>query len=145
MMAKQLGGSVGPHRQELVEIGYYPIVPTEAGAAHGPWPQYVYHWHREGFTLPQGCEILATSEAFENQAYRYGSAAFGIQFHPEVTRLMMHRWSVSGAHRFVLKGAQHGSEHLAGNLIHDGAVKEWLWRFLDQWLSSAEQRVAAAA
>jgi GMP synthase (glutamine-hydrolysing) len=137
MMAKHLGGSVGPHPEELVEIGYYPIAPTPAGAALGSWPSFVYHWHREGFSLPSGCECLATSQCFENQAYRYGSSAFGIQFHPEVTRLMMHRWSVSGAHRFVLKGAQHGSEHLAGNLLHDAAVKAWLWGFLDRWLGRA--------
>ena len=107
----------------------------------------VYHWHREGFTLTEGCERLAVGEAFENQAYRYGPAAFGIQFHPEVTRLMMHRWSVSGAHRFVLKGAQHGSEHLAGNLLHDAAVKQWLGSFLDRWLTGAlrSEPVAAAA
>jgi GMP synthase (glutamine-hydrolysing) len=145
MMAKHLGGTVGPHPEELVEIGYYPIVPTAAGTALGSWPQYVYHWHREGFTLPSGCACLATSEAFANQAYRYGPAAFGIQFHPEVTRLMMHRWSVSGAHRFVLKGAQHGNEHLAGNLLHDAAVKSWLWRFLDEWLASASKTKAIAA
>ena len=147
MMAKHLGGTVAPHPDELVEIGYYPIAPTPAGAALGSWPQYVYHWHREGFTLPAGSEQLATSECFDNQAYRYGPAAYGIQFHPEVTRLMMHRWSVSGAHRFVLKGAQHGSEHLAGNLLYDTAVKQWLWTFLDQWLASANKQepIAVAA
>ncbi len=147
MMSKHLGGTVAPHPDELVEIGYYPLTPTEAGKAHGPWPAYVYHWHREGFTLPDGSECLAASDAFNNQAYRYGESAFGIQFHPEVTRLMMHRWSVSGAHRFALKGAQHGSDHLAGNLLHDGPVKEWLSRFLDGWLMSASQAkpVAAAA
>jgi len=147
MMAKHLGATVGPHPDELVEIGYYPLFPTPAAAALGPWPKVVYHWHREGFTLPSGAHLLASSEAFENQAYSFGDTAFGIQFHPEVTRLMMHRWSVSGAHRFVLKGAQHGSEHLAGNLIYDPAVKAWLWSFLDLWLESAtpRQRIAAAA
>jgi GMP synthase (glutamine-hydrolysing) len=145
MMAKHLGATVAPHPEETVEIGYYPIAPTIAGSALGPWPQYVYHWHREGFTLAQGCECLATGQSFENQAYRYGSAAYGIQFHPEVTRLMMHRWSVSGAHRFVLKGAQHGHDHLAGNLLHDGAVKDWLWRFLDCWLKPRTETAAAAA
>ena len=146
MLAKHLGGTVKPHPDELVEIGYYPIAPTAAGAALGAWPGHVYHWHREGFTLPSGCERLATGESFENQAYRWGRTAFGVQFHPEVTRLMMHRWSISGAHRFVLKGAQHGAEHLVGNLIHDAPVKTWLWHFLDHWLASGatgtEQMVA---
>lgn len=134
MLAKHLGGQVAPHPEGLVEIGYYPLTPTERGQDLGPWPEHVYHWHREGLTLPQGAERLATGEIFENQAFRYGSTAFGIQFHPEVTRLTMHRWGVIGAHRFVLPNAQDSRAHLDANLLHDHAVKGWLSRFLDHWL-----------
>jgi GMP synthase (glutamine-hydrolysing) len=138
MLAKQLGGSVGPHAKGVVEIGYYPIRPTPEGESLGlgSWPQHVYQWHRECFTLPRGAERLATGDTFENQAFRYGRGAYGIQFHPEVTRLTMHRWTVRGAQRFVLPGAQQGHAHLAGNLVHDHAVKQWLVGFLDLWLSA---------
>jgi GMP synthase (glutamine-hydrolysing) len=145
MMSLHLGGTVGPHPAELVEIGYYPIVPTAAGALHGPWPAQVYHWHREGFSLPAGAICLATGENFENQACQYGRKAFGVQFHPEVTRLTMHRWAVLGAHRFALKGAQDGSRHLEGQLVHDHRVREWLGRFLPAWLGIAEVSAARAA
>jgi GMP synthase (glutamine-hydrolysing) len=134
MLSKQLGGTVGPHADGVVEIGYYPVKPTEAGETLGPWPQNVYHWHREGLTLPQGAERIASGETFENQAFRYGARAFGIQFHPEVTRLTMHRWAVLGAHRFAMPGAQQAKAHLDGNLLHDGSVKAWLSQFLDRWL-----------
>jgi GMP synthase (glutamine-hydrolysing) len=143
MLAKHLGGKVGPHDEGHVEIGYYPIKPTAAGAAYGPWPEWVYHWHRECFTLPSGGEQLATGDVFENQACRFGPCAYGLQFHPEVTRLQMHRWTVSGAHRFVLKGAQRGHEHLEGQMLHDAPVKDWLKRFLDSWLAPIQQRAAA--
>jgi GMP synthase (glutamine-hydrolysing) len=133
MLTNQLGGKVGPHPDGDVEIGYYPINPTESGRSLGNWPSYVYHWHREGCTLPCGADRLARGEIFETQAYRYGGA-YAIQFHPEVTRLMMHRWSVLGAHRFVLKGAQQARDHLEGQMIHDAAVKVWLAQFLDHWL-----------
>jgi len=136
MLSKQLGGSVSPHAGGLVEIGYYPLKPTEEGLTHGPWPEHVYHWHREGLTLPSGAVRLATGETFENQAFRYGRKAYGIQFHPEVTRLTMHRWGVIGAHRFVLPNAQDSRAHLEGNLLHDQAVKLWLSRFLDHWLAA---------
>lgn len=135
MLAKQLGGGVGPHADGLVEIGYYPLVPTEQGRVLGPWPELVYHWHREGLTLPDGATRIAAGETFENQAFRYGPSAFGIQFHPEVTRLTMHRWGVLGAHRFVMPGAQNSKAHLDANLVHDGAVKSWLWQFLARWLN----------
>ncbi len=134
MLAKQLGAKVTAHPQGEVEIGYYPLRPTPEGEALGPWPAHVYHWHREGFSLPGGTSHIATAERFENQAFRHGRNAYGIQFHPEVTRLTMHRWTVLGAHRFVLPGAQTRQAHLDGNLLHDGPVKLWLSRFLDRWL-----------
>ena len=137
MLSKHLGGTVGPHADGLVEIGYYPLRPTAQGRALGPWPPQVYHWHREGLTLPTGAVRLAEGETFENQAFRYNGAAFGIQFHPEVTRLTMHRWGVLGAHRFVLPNAQESRAHLEGQLLHDAAVKEWLSQFLPHWLNSS--------
>ena len=137
MFAKQLGANVGPHPEGQVEIGYYPLQPLEAGEDLGPWPAHVYHWHREGFSLPDGAERLATGETFENQAFRHGTNAYGIQFHPEVTRHTMHRWTVLGAHRFVMPGAQTRQAHLDGNLVHDRPVKRWLSGFLDRWLAPA--------
>jgi GMP synthase (glutamine-hydrolysing) len=136
MLSKHLGGTVGPHADGLVEIGYYPLRPTEPGKDLGPWPEQVYHWHREGLTLPSGAVRLATGDTFENQAFSVGSSAYGIQFHPEVTRLTMHRWGVIGAHRFVLPQAQDSRAHLEANLLHDAAVKSWLSQFLDRWLAS---------
>ena len=134
MLALHLGGTVGPHAEAHVEIGYYPIHPVNGGDGIGEWPQKVYQWHRESFTLPREARLFATGEHFENQAYRFGPAAYGIQFHPEVTRLTMHRWVVSGAHRFALPNAQRGHEHLAEHLIHDASVKNWLSQFLERWL-----------
>ncbi len=145
MLSKHLGGDVAPHPDGLVEIGYYGIK-AETDAQHlGPWPEVVYHWHREGFTVPGGCKRLATGDTFENQAYSFGERAFGLQFHPEVTRLTMHRWTVSGAHRFVLKGAKLGHEHLHDQLIHDAPVHSWLQRFLKTWIESKSAPVAKAA
>ena len=86
---------------------------------------------------------LATGETFENQAFRYGGKAYGIQFHPEVTRLTMHRWGVLGAHRFVLPNAQDARAHLDGNLLHDDAVKHWLSR-LPRPLAALTRRICAA-
>src|SRR3984893_4142238 len=60
MLAMQLGSRVAPHLQGRAEMGYYPIRPTQAGFRICPhWPDQVYHWHREGFELPSGAELLA--------------------------------------------------------------------------------------
>jgi GMP synthase (glutamine-hydrolysing) len=97
MLAMQLGARVAPHPEGRVEIGYYPIRPTLVGLEICPnWPDHVYHWHREGFELPAGAELLAEGEDFPIQAFRSGHA-FGFQFHPDVTTAMMHRWTRAAA------------------------------------------------
>jgi GMP synthase (glutamine-hydrolysing) len=131
MLANHLGGRVDPHHEGQVEIGWYPIRATEHGRALMHWPEMVYQFHREGFSLPKDAELLATSQTYENQAFRYGETAWGIQFHAELTRAMMQRWVVRGAHRFELPGAQQGRDHLGGRLIWDVHLRKWLVEFLD--------------
>ena len=146
IIARKLGARVGEHPQGQVEIGYYPIRPTEAGAGFGPWPEKVYQWHREGLELPRGATLLAEGDTFACQAFRYGPAAFSVQFHPEVTLAMMNRWTVRGAERLALPGARSREEHFIERNIHDAANDAWLTRFLDQWLASdarRHQRLAA--
>jgi GMP synthase (glutamine-hydrolysing) len=143
MLSKQLGGKVGPHPLGKVEIGYYPLSAVNGGCSFAPLPAHVYQWHREGLTLPRNAVCQARSDEFDNQAFRYGQAAFGIQFHPEVTRAMMHRWVVKAAHRLVLPGALPADEHLAMHLMYDRPVAEWLLSFLSGWLRAGQVAEAA--
>lgn len=142
MLARHLGARVAPHPEGLVEIGYYPLRTTPAGQsllgskASGFWPDHVYHWHREGFELPAGAELLASGDAFPNQAFRYGASAYGLQFHPEVTHHMMCRWMVRGSERLSLPGARPRHAHFTDRLQHDARVRAWLEDFLDRWLTS---------
>jgi GMP synthase (glutamine-hydrolysing) len=130
MLVNHLGGKVEGHGDGLVEIGWYGLKATEEGKRLIPWPEMVYQFHREGFSLPSGAKLLATAETYPNQAFRYGDNAWAIQFHAELTRVMMHRWIVRGAHRFELPGAQQGRDHLGGRLIWDMHLKRWLVEFL---------------
>lgn len=131
MLVSHLGGKVFGRDDGLVEIGWYPIEATPEGKAIMDWPDMVYHFHREGFDLPSGATLLATGGVYPNQAFRYGDRAWGVQFHAELTRVMMQRWVVHGAQRFVLPGAQQGREHLNGRLIWDDRLRAWLHDFLD--------------
>ncbi|WP_246333507.1 glutamine amidotransferase [Aureimonas mangrovi] len=131
MLSKHLGGTVAPHPDGLVEVGYYPLEATPEGRRLVPhWPAMTYQWHREGFSLPSGATLLARSERFPNQAFRYGDHAYGVQFHAELTLAMMHRWTVRGHERLSLPGAQGRRAHLEGRALHDAAVKRWLVQFL---------------
>lgn len=138
MLAKHLGAPVDEHPESVVEIGYYPLVP-ERGADAMDWPRQVYQWHREGFALPAGASRLATGSAFENQAIRYGQNAYGVQFHPEMTLAMIHRWTTRAAHRLSAPGARPPSEHIRAHNVHGPALRRWLDRFMRHWLASGQE------
>lgn len=140
IMARHLGARVYAHEEGRAEIGYYPLTPTHAGLSvekrlGTPWPDHVYHWHREGFDCPPGAVTLATGDDFPVQAVRYGPAAYAFQFHPEVTYAMTCRWTTRAHERMKLPGAKPRREHLEGRLIHDPAVNVWINNFLDYWLA----------
>jgi GMP synthase (glutamine-hydrolysing) len=145
MMALKLGGRVFPHPQGHAEVSYYPIRPTQAGLALcAEWPDHVYQWHREGFELPSGGELLAEGQdGFKVQAFRYGTG-YAIQFHPEVTHAMMYRWLVRGAHRMELPGAKQRADHIFGRAVHDFASRNWLSAFIDRWMNSAAPAAVSA-
>lgn len=137
MLTNHLGGRVGFHREEMVEIGYYPLAPTPQGAPLGPWPEQVYQWHREGFELANGARLVATSQgAFPNQAFVYGPAAIGVQFHPEITYAQVHRWSGHSNTRLDMKGARERLHHIEGHIVHGPRVQTWLDRLLNRWVTA---------
>ncbi|TCT10563.1 GMP synthase (glutamine-hydrolysing) [Tepidamorphus gemmatus] len=135
-MVRTLGGKVEPHRDGCAEVGYYPIYPTPEGRSLGPWPHMVYQWHREGFEVPRGARLLATGDMFRNQAIAVGPCAYGIQFHAELTLAMMHRWTVRGAERLAMPGAQARARHFEGRSVYDPEIRRWLENFLSLWLDS---------
>jgi GMP synthase (glutamine-hydrolysing) len=95
LIAKALGAEV--YASPVKEIGWFPLRFTEAAASdplfHGVGPEEnVFQWHGETFDLPAGAQLLATSEACRNQAFRTRNAVYGIQFHLEVTPEMIAEW-----------------------------------------------------
>ncbi len=94
LLAKALGAKVyANHRKE---IGWYSVELT-AAAADDPLfaqsgAQTVFQWHGDTFDLPGGAIHLARSPPCENQAFRYGRSAYGLQFHIEMTAAMIDDW-----------------------------------------------------
>src|SRR4029078_5665719 len=73
MMALHLGSGVYPHPEGHAEVGYSPIRPTDCGLRVCPsWPDAVYQWHREGFELPSGSELIAEGGDVSVQACAHG-------------------------------------------------------------------------
>lgn len=149
MLARVLGARVAPHPEDLREIGFMPIQPValpQNWSDPNPFAEltHVYHWHREGFELPAGAELLAIGQTFQNQAYRYSDSVYGVQFHPEITRSMIDLWTSKAGDQLVLPGAQPYEQHLAGFDRHGATVERWLRGFLRQWLQNREDLALGA-
>ena len=135
LLARALGAAVKPHPNGLAEIGYFPIQPVVGQTVFDAnTVLHVYHWHREGFDLPHGAELLATGKRFPHQAYRYGANAFGVQFHPEVQQKILEVWLTEGANDLTTPGAQSAAKQRDLHACHDTALDQWCEGFLGQWL-----------
>jgi GMP synthase (glutamine-hydrolysing) len=145
LLARAFGARVDRHPDGANEIGYYPLRPTALGRAFFPEELYVYHWHQEGFELPHGAELLATGEAFPNQAFRLGHRAYGLQFHPEVRPADARAWMEDVCDSLQRPGAQSREQQESGFARHDPPLEAWLDGFLDHWLATDTARPTASA
>lgn len=141
MLARHLGGSVSPCPQASIEVGYYPLEITQAGRDLCPWPDHVYQWHTEGFTVPETATRLAGTDRFPNQAMTYGRAAAGVQFHPEITYALVNRWTYSRPDRLATKGARPRPEHFENHFRHATDVSLWIDAFMTRLLRAELQSV----
>ena len=141
MLAHHLGALVDHCRHGSVEIGYHPVKPTQGSeAVLGAMPAKVYQWHREGFAVPSGGNLLVTSDGcYPNQAFSYGPAAVGVQFHPEITFAQVNRWSGSNPMRLLMRGARPRQEHIETHLMQAPIVHAWLDQFLGRWVAEKLQ------
>ncbi len=130
LLASAFGAKVSHHPEGQHEIGFVRICPA-GDAEFLPAPLYVYQWHKEGFELPSGATLLALGETFPNQAFRYGDAAYGIQFHPEVTAEIMLHWMNDSAASLSAPGASSKETQVEDAARHNGSVDVWLDQFLD--------------
>ncbi len=92
LVAKAAGARVA--RIAEPEIGWYEVeVAADGDPVLGALPGRVlaFQWHLYGFDVPAGAVELARSPACP-QAFRLGDAAWGVQFHPEVTAEIVARW-----------------------------------------------------
>ena len=135
-IAYVLGAEVGPPASGLHEFGYYELTPTAAGADFMPAPIHAAQAHFHTFALPEGATLLASSELYPNQAYRYGTTTYGVQFHPEVTIEGFRRWQASDWAAYGKPGAQTRAEQDVLMLEHDAAQATWFYGFLEQLFGS---------
>jgi GMP synthase (glutamine-hydrolysing) len=98
LIARVAGASVG--RADQKEVAWCEVELTRDGADDpvvGVFPTRfdAFQWHHYTFGLPDGATLLGTSDR-ARQAYRLGDRVWAVQFHPEVTRVMVDHWCAVG-------------------------------------------------
>lgn len=118
LIAHALGAKVSPNPYK--EIGWFPLRTTVINKALGdshpltqiiPNNMPVFHWHGDTFAIPAGAELLASSEACNNQGFIYRDRVLALQFHLEAThawaqRLIEHCSDELDGSRYVQSGEQ---------------------------------------
>jgi GMP synthase (glutamine-hydrolysing) len=94
LLARAAGAHVGPSSRP--EIGWFEVELTPEGAADpvlGALPERfeAFEWHSYAFEVPPDGVLLARN-AVCAQGFKVGEAAWGVQFHPEVTQEMLEAW-----------------------------------------------------
>lgn len=116
LLAHVLGAAVRRHAQH--EIGWYDLLLTEAGrrdpvlavlGARAP----VFQWHSRTYDLPAGATQLARTDTCEQQAFRWGASAYGLQFHLEADAALIDRWLGLPVYRDELAKAALGRDEHA--------------------------------
>ncbi len=131
LLARVLGAQVGSRASGECEFGYYPLTPTAAGRGWLPDGMHVTQAHYEEFDIPAGAVHLASGERFAHQAFRYGENAFGLQFHPEISRHIFRRWQAAEWAMFGVPGAQEKHEQDRLMEQHDDAQGRWFHGLLE--------------
>ena len=92
-----------------------------------------FQWHKDGFAVPSGCDLLAAGDNFREQAFQYQNA-YGLQFHPEVNLKMHLKWLHFAGSMLREKGAQKRMYQLNSRVKHGKKINMWLDYFLDYYL-----------
>jgi GMP synthase (glutamine-hydrolysing) len=119
LLASVLGATV--ERQAQPELGLHDLYLTDAARRDPlfsglPGRLAVFGWHEDRLELPRGAVPLAGSVACTYQAFRFGAAAYGLQFHPEVRAGDLANWARVPGYRRLLDAAGVTPDHPAGEL-----------------------------
>jgi GMP synthase (glutamine-hydrolysing) len=95
LLAASLGAQVrrGPSPEVgMATVRLTPDAERDPVFAGAPPEIHTFQWHKDTFALPDGARLLATSAAYENQAFSWRSA-YGVQFHLEPSAEVVEHWA----------------------------------------------------
>jgi GMP synthase-like glutamine amidotransferase len=150
LLASSLGAEVYPG--PAPEVGILPVELSDAGRVDpvlGSLDGQILtlQWHGDTFDLPEDAVLLAGSDAYPHQAFRYGRCAYGVQFHIEVSAEMAEEWADVPAYARSLEqtvGAHALDEMIEALRDERGArMQEHARELFGRWCSLAEDAARA--
>ena len=111
LLANAAGGNTeilkyGSPLKPLPEIGWSQIFFKQSNNDLNKFceaPFHVLHWHGDRILLPDKAELIASSKRCEEQFFKIGDFAYGLQFHIESTKEIIERW-INEDQLFINKG-----------------------------------------
>lgn len=128
LIAQALGGRV--FAGERREVGWLPVRLTEDGQddplfVGAPEELTVFHLHGDTYELPPDGVNLATSAAYEQQAFRWGELVYGFQFHLEFTEAIISRLATEpDSQRYITEAGADPKQLVADSAKHVAALTE---------------------
>lgn len=140
LLADLLGGRVTPN-SSCGEKGTSKVILTCEGKADPlfagiPHEFVTFQWHNDSFEIPSEATLLASSACCPGQAFRFGTCAWGTQFHPEVDRSIVDCWA-----RWTDETAPRAEEFLASFIRSERDYLEVSRRLLINFLRISGFRV----
>ncbi len=144
LLAAALGAAVLPGTQK--EIGWHSVSLTSAATTdalwHGQPSEFTaLHWHGDTFPLPRGATGLAWSQLTACQAFRFGTSAYGLLFHLEVTAAIVQGMTRTFGRELIEAGISSGAilEGLKKRLLPLGKIGQSVF---ERWAEMVNQREA---
>jgi GMP synthase-like glutamine amidotransferase len=138
LLSASLGSKV--YKSQETEIGFYPITFHQTALdlslfKHFSNPYTVFQWHGDTFELPQGAQLLASSEGCENQAYLLGTNVLAMQFHLEMNETVLNEMLKHDGHELEEKGKYIQTEsQIRANYHYLQQNKTDLYELLNQFI-----------
>lgn len=117
LLATATGGAVerGGVGLEIGAVEIRPLPPAVADPLLPVTAVSALTYHRDAVTgLPPDAELLATGDVYPVQAFRVGTCAWGVQYHPEVSVPGFERWMAGLPPDFPDAGVVRASARAAG-------------------------------
>lgn len=131
LLAEATGGRVAPGGAGI-EAGARLVAKRDAGWGDPlfrdvPLTPTVFQWHEDAIVeLPPEALLLAASPKYENQAFRVGSRAYGLQFHIEPRAQTLRHWAADYPTRVLEAGLD--PQALAERAVAELDEVEACWR-----------------